>query len=672
MPNLKPRQRALFSAGAALAALWLMIAPALAASDSIQVGSSQDRSAPAAPTLDGLLKELAVFQNGGSEEVLHAFRACVSAHRDAPAERDALETKLIAFLEGEATPAGRMAVCRELRYVGTERSVPALAGLLAAPETTDAARYALEKIPGQAADKALIDALHSTPEPVKLGVISSLANRKSRAAVPELAEIVLSGDGRPRSAAAEALGAIGGPQAAKSLSNFLGITSGDLKSRVASSLLLCGEEFLKASDPAAAAPLFDRILKSRLPDPIRRAAFKGSVRAAGGAAEDSLLAALKGADAGLRDAALDLVPEVFGPGSIGRVSALYSGLAPSEKVRLVSLLTGYPKEAALPVLAAAAGDADASVRVEALKAFEISGDSSAVGLLAERAARARGAEQLAARASLWGMKGADVDQAVLALLSAPPDEAVQAVAVRAVGERMIGAGKEALLGIVGSGPAALRLEAVRGLKGLAGPADLPELLALLVKLEDEAEIEEMRSLAAGVALTIVRAEARADAVKSALASAADPKARASLLRVLGRIGEGSGLPLVRKELSAGDSRLVDAAVRAVCDWPTAAAKDDALAIAGTAADPVHRVLALQSFVRMVGLEPYRNPAAATADLAAGLRLAARPEEKKLVLGLLPRFACPEARVLAESLLADPTVRAEAEIAVGRIKERIGG
>lgn len=672
MPNLKPRQRALFNAGAALAALWLMIAPALAASDSIQVGSSQDRSAPAAPTLDGLLKELAVFQNGGSEEVLHAFRVCVRAHRDAPAERDALETKLIAFLEGEATPAGRMAVCRELRYVGTERSVPALAGLLAAPETTDAARYALEKIPGQAADKALIDALYSTPEPVKLGVISSLANRKSRAAVPELAEIVLSGDGRPRSAAAEALGAIGGPQAAKSLSNFLGITSGDLKSRVASSLLLCGEEFLKASDPAAAAPLFDRILKSRLPDPIRRAAFKGSVRAAGGAAEDSLLAALKGADAGLRDAALDLVPEVFGPGSIGRVSALYSGLAPSEKVRLVSLLTGYPKEAALPVLAAAAGDADASVRVEALKAFEISGDSSAVGLLAERAARARGAEQLAARASLWGMKGADVDRAVLALLSAPPDEAVQAVAVRAVGERMIGAGKEALLGIVGSGPAALRLEAVRGLKGLAGPADLPELLALLVKLEDEAEIEEMRSLAAGVALTIVRAEARADAVKSALASAADPKARASLLRVLGRIGEGSGLPLVRKELSAGDSRLVDAAVRAVCDWPTAAAKDDALAIAGTAADPVHRVLALQSFVRMVGLEPYRNPAAATADLAAGLRLAARPEEKKLVLGLLPRFACPEARVLAESLLADPTVRAEAEIAVGRIKERIGG
>ncbi|MBN2206719.1 MAG: hypothetical protein JW742_04890, partial [Candidatus Aminicenantes bacterium] len=593
------------------------------------------------------------------------------AHRDAPADRDAFETRFIAFLEGEATPAGKMAVCRELRSVGTERSVPALAGLLTAPETSDAARYALEKIPGAAADKALIDALHTTSEAVRLGVISSLANRGSRAAVSELAEIVLKGDGSSVPAAATALGAVGGPDASKSLYNFLGITSGEVKSCVASSLLLCAEEFLRAGDPAAAAPLFDRILKSRLPEPIRRAAFKGTVRAAGGAAEDSLLAALTGRDAGLRETALAMVPEVFGPDAIGRVTELYPNLSPSEKIRLVSLLTGYPKQTALPVLIAAAAAGDASVRVEALKALEASGDASAVGLLVERTARSRGAEQLAARTSLWGMKGDDVDRAVLALAAEASDLAIRAAAVRAVGERSIAAGKDALLGLVRSGPPTLRLEAIRGLKGLAGPADLAALLALLVKLEDEAEIEEMRSLAAGVALTIVRPGARADAVESMLATTTDAKARGSLLRVLGQIGDESGLPLIRRALSAGNSGLIDAAVRAVCDWPTAAARDDALAIARTGADPVHRVLALQAFVRMVGLEPYRNPAAATADLATALALASRPEEKKLVLGLLPRFACPEARALAESLLADPAVKDEAALAAARIKERLG-
>jgi HEAT repeat protein len=654
MSKLETRQRSVIIAGA-VAGLWLILAP-LAAS---------------AQSLDGLLKDLAVFQSGGTEEVLHAFRAYVRAHRDDPAERDALETKLIAFLAGEATPAGKLAVCRELRYIGTDRSVPVLAGLLLAIETTDAARYALEKIPGPAADKALIGALAGTTGSIRLGIVSTLGGRGCQAASSDLAELVLRGDVETARAAAEALGAVGGPQAAKSLSNLLAITSGEVKSRIASALIVCGEGFLKANDAASAAPLFEKILRSRLPEPLKQAAFKGKVRASGGAAEDVVLAALNGRDPGLREAALAVVPEVFGPGSIGRVVALYPKFLPLEKTRLLSMLTGYPKDAALPVIKTAADDPDLSVRVEALKALETAGDASAVGLLAERAARARGAEQSAARASLWGMKGPDVDKAVLALLAPAPDEAVRTGAVRAVGERSIGAGKDALLTIVRSGPPALRLEAIRGLKGLAEPADLPILLGLLLGLEDETEVEEMRNLAAGVALTIVRVNARADAVKSLLATTTDAKARGSLLRVLGRIGDESGLPLIRRALSAGDSSLVDAAARAVCDWPTAAARDDALAIARTAADPVHKVLALQAFIRMLELEPYRNPAAATADLGSALALASRPEEKKLVLGLLPRFACPEARVLAESLLSDPAVKAEAEIAVGRIKARLG-
>ena len=80
----------------------------------------------------------------------------------------------------------------------------------------------------------------------------------------------------------------------------------------------------------------------------------------------------------------------------------------------------------------------------------------------------------------------------------------------------------------------------------------------------------------------------------------------------------------------------------------------------------HRVLALQAFIRMLELEPYRNPAAAKADLASAFALASRPEEKKLVLGLLPRFACPEARALADSAVKD-----KAALAVARIKERLG-
>lgn len=657
---------------AAVLAGFLILIAAPPSRASVPTIGAQETVNPSSPSLESLLKDLAVFQNGGTEEVLHAFRAYVRAHRDGAVERESLETKLDAFLAGEAAPAGKMAVCRELRYIGTDRSVPILAGLLSAADTTDAARYALEKIPGPAADTALIEALGRTSGPVKLGIIQSLGGRKLLGAVPVLAQLVLMGDEATAGAAAVALGAVGGPDASKVLANLLGVASGEVKSRVASALLLCGEEALKKKDIISAAAVFDKVFSSKLSEPIHQAAFKGKVRASGNHAEEIVLAALGGRAIGLREAALDLISEVFGPGSIGRATALFPNLLPPEKVRFLSILAGYPKDSALPVIKAAADNPDVAVRVEALRVLEKIGDGSAVGLLAERAARARGDEQLAARTSLWGMKGFDIDKAVLGLLAAATDEAVKAEAVRAVGERSIGAGKDALTGLVRSGPAALRLEAVRGLKGLSGPEDLSALLVLLLRLEDETEQEEMRNLIAGVALTGVRTNARADAVKSLLAVTTDVKGRASLLRVLGKIGDDSGLPLIRKALAEGNPDLTDAAVRSLCDWPTATAKDDVAALARISANPVHRVLALQAFIRMVELEPYRNPAAAAADLESALKLASRPEEKKLVLGVLPRFACPEALALAQSLVGDPDVKAEAEIAIAGIKKRLGG
>ncbi len=66
------------------------------------------------------------------------------------------------FIQGSPAPGGLMAACRALRLVGGPDSVPVLAALALKPETTDAARYALERIPGGEADQALVEALGKT------------------------------------------------------------------------------------------------------------------------------------------------------------------------------------------------------------------------------------------------------------------------------------------------------------------------------------------------------------------------------------------------------------------------------------------------------------------------------------------------------------------------------
>jgi hypothetical protein len=74
---------------------------------------------------------------------------------------------------------------------------------------------------------------------------------------------------------------------------------------------------------------------------------------------------------------------------------------------------------------------------------------------------------------------------------------------------------------------------------------------------------------------------------------------------------------------------------------------------------------------MIGLEPFRNPEGAAADLLQVLAISPRPEEKRLVLGALVRFPCVTGLKTAESLLADPEVAKEAKIAADRIRIALG-
>jgi len=97
------------------------------------------------------------------------------------------------LLKSLATPgrteAGLAFICQMLAMVASAKSVPALAPLLKDAKTTEAARYALERVTGTAADAALRDALAFLSGPAKAGLIGSIGVRKDAAAKAALATI---------------------------------------------------------------------------------------------------------------------------------------------------------------------------------------------------------------------------------------------------------------------------------------------------------------------------------------------------------------------------------------------------------------------------------------------------------------------------------------------------
>jgi HEAT repeat protein len=653
----------------ALAALLLAAALTLAAAPEASPAAGPQEAAAVAPSdqLESILKELQSYDFAAGVGALTRLRAYVFARKDDPQARLEAEAALLRFVQGSPAPGGLMAACRALSLIGGEASVPVLGALLLEPGTTDAARFALERIACAAADQALFSALDGARGDVRRGIVYSLGERKSPAAVPALAGLAGGKDIALAADAVKALGKIGGPDTVRALAPMLSKAGAPLKSEAASALLLTAEGFLEAGDKAAAGAVYDKVFAAGASAVSRQAAFKGKI-AASSDGKTAILKALAGKDRALYAPALAMVPGNFGPDGIGEVAEAAARLSEETRIQLAALLAGYPAGVVRPHLLSAAEDPSLAVRLAALRALAAAGDGKSVVFLAAKAARTTGAEQDAAREALGRLKGKDADAAVLAHLAKASDDAVKAELVQAAGARRIAAAKPALMEMIESGPAALRTKATAALRTIAGPEDVTGLLDLLAGPGDEASRESLQDTIAAVARTSPRELARAGAVKTRLAAEKDPARRADLLRVLGKIGDDSSLGLVRAALAGPEPVVVDAAVRALADWPTVAARDDVLEVARTSSDLNHRVLSVRAFVRMVGLEPNRAPAGATADLLDVLAVSTRPEEKKLVLGMLVRFPCAAGLKAAEALLADPAVAEEARLAADRIRK----
>lgn len=632
------------------------------------------------PSLEAILKDLDTFEYSKTEEVLYHLREYVLTHKDSENARADTEERLLGFLIMSQNLDAKMAVCRELRLIGGEKSVPLLAQMVTNEKTTDMARYALEKIPGAAADQALLNVLAAAQGEVKIGLISSLGQRKSAAAVNSLAALLSDPDHVVSSAAAVALAKIATGDAAGVLGEALDKAGGDLKTEIAFALLQCADALSAARDTGAAVKVYDRILAAQpqaLPLVLRQAAMKSKIAAAG--KDDGarlILEILSHGPVEMHEPAIGMIGQFFSESAVGTVCGLLTKLPEGSQVQLLSVLSAYPSWAVLPALLDSAKSPQASVRVAALQALGQTGDVSTVNFLAGWAAETRGEEQEAARLSLWTLAGKGIDEAVLFGLVSATSDAVRNEFIRAVGERQIHAGKAHLISQAASGADKNRQEAIRALRGMVSPEDIPALLGLLLGLEDETAQEEIQNTIAAAALQVSDPYNRGTLVEEMLEPGKSSKQqrindtakRCLLYRTLGKIGDDSSLTLLRAALKDEREDIRDAAVRALVEWPNTTPQEDVLSIARSSESLVHRVLALRGFVRMVGLNKYRAPESAVRSLQAALDLAARPEEKILVLGVLPDFACPEALALAESLLSVEGVQAEAEIAVARIKE----
>ena len=604
-------------------------------------------------------------QNAG--ELQYVASLAVEAGKN-PALRKNLEDRIIAAVEGEGTKPGKAFLCRQLVIVGTQKSIPALAKLLADRDLSHMGRYALERIPGAAADEALRKALAVVEDRLKVGMIYSLGRRGCEAAADDLIKLLDSKTEDVVCASLIALSRLHSAKAVEAIARARRPAPGKLKGIANNAYLDCAARLAASGKTAEAVAIYEELFRPGETWTCRVAALKGLVAVQGDKAVVLAIAALSDKDPRVRQVAIPTLRDVPGEATTKAIAAQLARQDPKAQAMLLLVLVDRGDRSALPEVIQAVGSRDEDVRIAALEALGKLGDASVVPTLAAKAVAAAGKERDAARASLDRLPGEGVNAAMVKQM-ASADAKARVELVRSLGARKAGDCVAAVLKAAEDRSAEVRAEAIKALRILAEAKHVPVLLGLLVETTDANQRAEVERTVVAAARKADDNQAPAKSALAALTRATTPAARAALVRVLGKVAHKSALPSLYTAAKDSSAEVQDAAIRALSAWPDAAPAQMLWQIVRDAArKETDRVIAFRGYVEMIPRHTQATDAAILKMYAGALSTAWRKEEKQLVLSKLGGVRHERALELAKGCLDDPALKAAAQAAVKKIEK----
>ena len=584
--------------------------------------------------------------------------------------QDAKQDELIAVLQSNAPKAEKAITCKRLAIYGTEKAVPALAPLLADKELASWARIALEAIPGPAADAALRDALGKLEGRLLIGAINSIAVRRDSRAVDGLTQKLGGADADVASAAAVALGHIGGQRAATVLRRALNHAPADVRSAVAEGCILCAEWYRAHDGSAEAVQLYDAVREANVPEQRHLEAVRGAILARGSAGIGLLIEQLRSKDKDKLAIGLRAARELPGRDVTEALAAELKRLSPERRPLLLLALADRSDQAVLPAVLDAAQSGSKDLRSTAIAILIDLGDVSCVPVLLEAATQDDAELEQAAMETLVRLPGKDVDADLLARLPRAKGK-LRGVLIELSGQRQIGEALPAVVSSLQDSDAEIRGTAVRTIGILGGDqqaADLVKLLQGTGSSRERAAVEKALLAISG------RCGAKCIPHLRPLTQSRDAELHMIGLHALAIVGGPEALAAVTSAIEGAKPAVQDEAARILSTWPNNWPEDaDAgrilLKMATSAEKMSHQVLGLRGYLQYVrGTTKLTSDqkVAQVGDLRSHIQ---RPEEERLAIAVLGEAPSAGALEMLKELAQDPAVAEEAYSAIVQVAGR---
>ncbi|MCX8091551.1 MAG: HEAT repeat domain-containing protein [Verrucomicrobiae bacterium] len=564
------------------------------------------------------------------------------------------------------TPAEKALACKRLAIYGDASAVPALAALLDNEQLAAWARTALEAIPGRAADKALRDAAGRLQGTLLVGVINSIGVRRDTGAIRLLARKLKDADPEVASAAAIALGRIGGRRAATLLEKQLASASPPVANEVARACVLCAERFLAEKQPTRAVRLYDRVRAANVPKQRILEATRGAILARGREGLPLLLETLRSPDRDTFRIGLSVARELPGLAVSDALAAELRAAPPERRGLLLMALADRNDAAAWPVVRNTAASGEKALRIVAIEAIARLANPDGAPVLLDAATDADAQIADAAKTALGSLPADIVNPEIAARLPRATGNA-RRVLIRLAGERQIAAALPEMIRAARDNDSRLRAAGIKALGETVEAKDLGALTDLLAGANED-DLDAIQD-ALETACTRIKDKDACAAKLLPLLSGAAPSVKPVLLHALGAAGTPAALDAVKSALQDANDTVRDAALRALANWSEPLALPTLLELFRTTQNDAQRALLVRGCVRL--LEADTRAAAEKVnvfrDLLAGTQRAA---DRKVILSGLANVADPGALELVQPLLDDAEVKAEAKLAADKITAAI--
>ncbi len=412
-----------------------------------------------------------------------AFTGVLQAEPLDPAKSAEKQRELIAVLKSGAPPADKALACKKLAIYGTSEAVSVLAPFLADEHLASWARIALQNIPDSAADDALRDQLGKLKGNLLIGVINTIGVRRDTNAVAPLTEKLKDSDADVASAAAAALGRIGGATVARTLQSLLTGAPVAIRPAVAEGCILCGEQSLAEGKADAAMKLFDAVRSAHISRAMALEATRGAILARGAAGVPLLLEQMRSNDRESFNIAMRTARDLPGREVTQALLAEMDRVAPERQSYLLLALADRGDAETLEAALKIAKSGQEPQQLVAIGVLDLLSNPKSAPALLTVAGGENAKAALAARLAVAKMQGADVDAAIIAMLKQPAENPRRA-AIELIAQRRVMSAIPELLKATQDASATVSAASFRALGELAGVPEVPALLGALMKATD--------------------------------------------------------------------------------------------------------------------------------------------------------------------------------------------